>query len=670
MSAAEGSSPASAQPSPPLPPSANGEDPPRIRINGPVFYPSAIITLVFVLFGTFAPQRTTEFVDILRRFVVEDFGWFYVAAVAGFMVFVLYLAFSRYGSVKLGPDDSEPEYSYISWFAMLFSAGMGVGLLFFGVAEPLSHYGSPPTGEGGTAEAAQQALMIAAFHWGSHAWAIVLILGLSLGYFTFRRGEPCTVRYALRPLIGKRVDGPLGYMVDVFAAVGTIFGVATTLGLGVLQADVGLDHLLGIGTGVMVQITVMAIITGCAVMSVAAGMDKGIKRLSELNVILAIALMLFVMVTGPTVLVLKSLIQNVGAYLAAVVPRTMLTYAYEPNSWMADWTLFYWAWGIAWSPFVGMFIARISRGRTIREFVLGVLLVPAVVTFVWLAAFGNTAIWMDRSGAAPMVALVSPDALETGLFVLLDHLPLASISGIVATALILSYSVTTADSGALVIDTITSGDAEDTPAWQRVFWAIAVGAIAGMLLFAGGLDAIQMAVTVIALPFGAAMIFLCWGLARALQAEKDAEDLDAADQPKRRSWQQRLSAMVHVYDQAAVKQFLTDTALPALETMAEQMRASGMQPDIADHDGHVALTIHHQSGDAFRYVVRSRSYRPANFNWTERRRSTSNAQRHYRAMAYSNESGTERDVTEYSQDMILHDVLNRYSRFRAKHLMP
>jgi choline/glycine/proline betaine transport protein len=647
-------------------PAQQDDEPPKMRMNGPVFYPSAFVTIAFVASGTLAPEATSQVIDEMRRFIVQDLGWFYVAAIALFMGFVLYLAFSRHGKVKLGPDDSEPEYEYISWFAMLFSAGMGVGLLFFGVAEPLRHYADPPTGIPESAASAQQALVISAFHWGSHAWAIVLILGLSLGYFTYRRGEPCTVRYALRPLIGKRVDGPIGHAVDIFATVGTIFGVATTLGLGVLQADIGLDRLFSTGTSVGVQMVVMAIITVLAVVSVAAGMDKGIKRLSELNVILALLLMVFVIFTGPTVLVFRALIQNVGAYMAAVVPRTMLTYAYEPNDWIADWTIFYWAWGIAWSPFVGMFIARISRGRTIREFVLGVLIVPAVVTFVWLAAFGNSAIWMDRAGIAPLSAMVTPDAMEVGLFVLLDHLPLAAISSGVATLLVLSYSVTTADSGALVIDTITSGDAEDTPAWQRIFWAVAVGAIAGMLLFAGGFDAIQMSVTVIALPLGVTMIFLCWGLWRALKNEEAQASEDAA-LLRGRSWQQRLAAITHAHDLASVQRFLGDKAAPALETIAEQMRDGGLACQLAVDDDRLMLTISHEGGDDFRYAVRSRSYRAPNFTWTERRRSSATKeQRRYRAMAAGNDGGPERDVTDLTQDQILHDVLNRYSHYRAK----
>ncbi len=338
----------------------------KAEINPPVFFVSAGLILAFALFGALAPETANRVFTTVQALIVADFGWFYIAAVAGFLIFAIFLMFSRYGDVKLGPDDSEPDYSYLSWFAMLFSAGMGIGLIFFGVAEPIQHYASPPVGEGKTIAAAREAMVLTFFHWGLHAWAIYIVVGLALAYFAFRRGLPLTIRSALYPLIGKRIYGPIGHAVDIFAVLGTMFGVATSLGLGVLQVNAGFNYLFGLPTSIPVQLVLIAAITGMATLSVVAGLDKGVKRLSELNIILAGLLLAFVLVTGSTVFLLQAFVQNIGTYLGEVVPRTFRLYAYEPNPWLGNWTLFYWGWWIAWSPFVGMFIARISRGRTIR----------------------------------------------------------------------------------------------------------------------------------------------------------------------------------------------------------------------------------------------------------------------------------------------------------------
>ncbi|HBF50344.1 MAG TPA: choline transporter, partial [Massilia sp.] len=413
----------------------------RIQVNPPVFFISAALILAFVLFGAVFPDQAGNVFDAMQKRIVHDFGWFYILAVALFLIFVLFLMMSRYGDVKLGPDDSEPEYSYLSWFAMLFSAGMGIGLLFFGVAEPIQHYAKPPVGEGSTIQSARQAMVLTFFHWGVHAWAIYIVVGLALAYFAFRRGLPLTLRSSLFPLIGKRIHGPIGHAIDIFAVLGTMFGVATSLGFGVLQVNAGFAHLFGLPVNTTVQVILIAVITGMATLSAGTGLDKGVKRLSELNIILAIALLVFVLFTGSTVFLLQAYVQNIGAYLGAVVQRTFRMYAYEPNAWLGDWTLFYWGWWISWSPFVGMFIARISRGRTIREFVTGVLLVPVLFTFLWMTVFGNTAIAIDLSGAAPIVQTVA-DNLPVALFEVLEQLPFSVVASGLATLLVITFFVT------------------------------------------------------------------------------------------------------------------------------------------------------------------------------------------------------------------------------------
>ncbi|APX85035.1 choline transporter [Methylorubrum extorquens] len=640
---------------------------PRMQVNPPVFFTSAGLTLAFAGLSALFPAQAKSIFDSLQAAIVHEFGWFYIAVVAGFLGFAIFLMLSRYGDVKLGPDDSEPDYSYLSWFAMLFSAGMGIGLIFFGVAEPLQHYATPPVGEGKTIEAAQRAMVLTFFHWGVHAWAIYIVVGLALAYFAFRRGLPLTVRSALHPLIGDRINGPIGHAIDIFAVLGTIFGVATSLGLGVLQVNAGFTHLFGVPNNTFVQIILIAAITGCATLSVASGLDKGVKVLSELNIILAVVLLAFVLITGSTVFLLQAFVQNLGAYLGAVVERTLQTYAYKPNEWLGSWTLFYWGWWIAWSPFVGMFIARISRGRTIREFVTGVLLVPVLFTFFWMTVFGNTAIEMDRAGAVPLAQIVK-DNMPVALFEMLGHLPFGMIASGLATLLVIFFFVTSADSGALVIDMITSGAADNPPLWQRVFWAVSSGAIAAVLLVAGGLEALQTAAIASALPFSIVMIFICYGLLRALQLEGRAGGLDLSSATARSSgglsWQERLAAITHSYRREDLKTFLDETVAPALDAVAGQMRESGLSPEVVRSAERIDLIVPYGDRGAFRYGIRVRGLRNPSFAWAENP-SKSSDERHYRALVQTSEGDRPHDVTGYGRDRVIDDLLKRYAQFRA-----
>ncbi|TFI57048.1 BCCT family transporter [Sphingomonas parva] len=639
-----------------------------MQVNPPVFFVSAGLILAFVLIGALFAGQAGRLFAAVQATIIVDFGWFYVVAVAGFLLFVLFLMMSRYGDVKLGPDESEPDYSYLSWFAMLFSAGMGIGLLFFGVAEPIQHYALPPVGQGRTIDSARQAMVLTFFHWGLHAWAIYIVVGLALAYFAFRRGLPLTIRSSLYPLIGKRIHGPIGHAIDIFAVIGTMFGVATSLGFGVLQVNAGFAHLFGLPTGTLVQVVLIAVITGMATLSAVAGLDKGIRRLSELNIILAVALLAFVLLAGSTVFLLQAYVQNVGAYLGSLVQRTFRMYAYEPNAWFGDWTLFYWGWWISWSPFVGMFIARISRGRTIREFVVGVLLVPSLFTFLWMTVFGNTAIQMDMSGVAD-IATTAANNMPVALFETLDHLPLSIIASTLATLLVITFFVTSADSGALVIDTITSGDAPNPPVWQRVFWAVSAGVVAAVLLLAGGLEALQTAAIASALPFTLIMVFICYGLLRALQMEgkgapTDLSNVADADGDHGLGWQQRLATILHYHERDEVTGFLTGTARDALDAVAAQMRDRGLSPAVAEGEDHLAMIVPHAERGAFHYTIRLRSFRAPSFAWAETRRMQKDDRLHYRAVASSPDSDQPHDVTGYSTEQLINDLLNRYARFR------
>ena len=488
-------------------------------IDRSVFFTAAALIVLFCVFGGVFSSESAVVFARLQNWLVVNVGWYYILIVAIFFAFIVYLALSRFANIKLGPDDSEPDYSYQSWIAMLFSAGVGIGLLFFGVAEPVTHFAQPPVGEALTVGAAENAMLFTYFHWGFQAWATYIIVGLSLAYFAFRQGLPLTIRSSLYPLIGKKIYGPIGSAVDVFAVLGTMFGVATSLGIGVTQVNAGLNYLFGLAISPKMQVLLIAAITLMATVSVITGLNRGIRRLSELNMILATFLLLFVLLFGSTAALLGAFVQNIGNYLGSFVSLTFNVYAYEPNEWIGDWTLFYWGWWISWSPFVGMFIARISRGRTIREFILGVLFVPAGFTFLWLSVFGNSALFIELGETGGKITSAVISDMPTALYVFLERLPFAPVICLLATILIVTFFVTSSDSGSLVIDIITSGGNENPPVWQRIFWAISEGVVASVLLLAGGLGALQTAAISSALPFSIVMIFICVGLYRALQVE-------------------------------------------------------------------------------------------------------------------------------------------------------
>jgi len=487
----------------------------KLELSPGVFFPAMVVITVFLLFGVFFSEATGRVFDAIQAGIVHNFGWFYIASVAFFLIFVVGLFFSPFGKIRLGPDDSEPEYTCLSWFAMLFSAGMGIGLVFFSVAEPIFHLTGSPTAESGTIEAAQEAMRITFFHWGLHAWAIYIVVGLSLAYFSFRKGLPLSIRSAFHPVLGDRIHGPIGHLIDVLAIFGTVFGVATSLGLGVMQVNAGLETLFGIEVNETVQVTLIGIITLVATGSVAVGLDKGIRRLSNFNMVVAVALVLFVFAVGPTIFILNSWMENTGAYFQTIIATTFWLDAWGDGAWHGDWTLFYWGWWIAWSPFVGMFIARVSRGRTIREFIAGVLLVPAAFTTFWLTTFGNSALHREIFGDRG----IAGQATETMLFSLLDGFPLSAVTSIFAMVVVIAFFVTSSDSGSLVVDMLASGGNTDPPTIQRVFWALLEGAVAATLLLTGGLGALQTAAITTGLPFAAVLVVMCYSLYKALSHE-------------------------------------------------------------------------------------------------------------------------------------------------------
>lgn len=635
---------------------------------GPVFIISACLIAVIVFFGAVMPETVGRIFNAVQGWILSQLGWFYLLSVAVFLFFVFFLALSRHGTIRLGPNHSEPDFSYGSWFAMLFSAGMGIGLVFFGVAEPIMHFTTPPVGEGGTVEAARAAMRITFFHWGIHAWAIYAVIGLALAYFGFRHGLPLTIRSAFYPLIGERIHGPIGHAIDIFAVLGTIFGVATSLGLGVLQINAGLTHLLGLPDSLVVQVVLIAVTTGMATLSVVAGLDAGIRRLSEFNMGLAALLLLFVAVVGPTTFLLRAMVQNTGGYIDHFFERTFMLYAYEPNDWIAGWTLFYWAWWISWSPFVGMFIARISRGRTIREFVLGVLLVPTGFTFLWMTVFGNTAIWLQLSGATTVVSTTVSSSVPLALFAFLEQFPFATITSALATLLVITFFVTSADSAALVVDTITAGGAEDSPIWRRVFWALLSGLVAAVLLFAGGLQSLQTATIASALPFAVVMLLICYGMLKALRREALRESIlqaQPASAATAGSWQRQLHTILHHPSRAEVLGYLSSTALPALEAVCGELQKRGVATEMQREEDRIRLLAMTGTPGEFRYGIRARGYALPSFAYIKHGTQPTDRERYYRAEVFLQEGGQDYDVMGYGRDELISDVLAQYERHLA-----
>ena len=634
---------------------------PKSNMNPRVFWGASAVIGAMLSVTLLMPGRADHAFKAAQGWAIDTFGWFYIAAVAVFLVVVLVLGFGPAGKLKLGPDDAEPDFPYLSWLAMLFAAGMGIGLMYFAVAEPIQHYISPPEAPSGTILAAREAMAITFHHYGVHAWAIYALVGLSLAYFTYRKNMPLTLRSGLSPLLGKRVDGPLGDAIDIFAVCGTVFGVSTSLGFGVSQMTAGLAYNYGLPDTTLAKVVVIVLVMGAATLSVLSGADRGIRRLSELNLTVAVLLMLFVLAVGPTLFLLRALVQNFGLYLDHFVMRTFTLYAYEPRAWMADWTLFYWAWWIAWSPFVGMFIARISRGRTVREFVTGVLFVPTAFTFLWMTVFGNTAISLDLGEAHGAIAQAVQANLSTALFKFLEYLPAAGVTSALAILLVAVFFVTSADSGALVIDTLASGGAEETPRWQRMYWCVLLGVTATLLLLIGGLGALQAATLLAALPFCFIMLMLAFGLVRQTSADLAGVSL-ATEGP---AVAERLKRLFVPASRDEIARQLAGQGLPALERVSGAVVEEGWAESRVTHDeadGAATLTVGLPDRATFTYRLAAQSRPLAAYTALEAPES-----RRSRAWMLAAQAGTDRrarDLTGFSADKIAGDVLTQLERWR------
>ncbi len=574
-----------------------------------VFIPSIAFLLSTVGIVLLFPDASGSAFGTLQAAIVENASWFYGIVMAILLVASVVLAFSRVGNIRLGPDNSSPDYSLFSWLSMLFAAGVGIGLMFYGVAEPVVHYLRPPVGEGTVVGGENQAVNLTMLHWGFNAWSVYALMALVLAYFSFRRGLPLTLRSAFFPILGDRIYGPWGAAIDVFAIVCTTFGISTSLGLGVEQLSTGLNYLFGVPESGGLKLAITVAIMAMAAVSVALGLDSGIKRLSEINSFLAIALLCFVLLIGPTALILGGTLENFGYYVANLITTSTNLFTYEDTEWLGGWTIFYWGWWISWAPFVGIFIARISRGRTIREFLIGVMVAPTLFVVLWMNVFGGSAIELIHSGELAFGEAVANDQ-PLGLFLFLDYLPGTFYLSLLSLVMIVIFFVTSADSGALVLNMMASGGVDETPVFQRVLWTGIIAAISATLLITGGLGALQTATIASALPFSLILLGALWGLQRSLQSDLQSSFGKAStsfDTDAGVDWQSRLGALLTAPSDNTVIMFQRETVLPALSAFAAELNKNGLAATVTDligTDGSIALSAGVTEESGFSYAVR------------------------------------------------------------------
>lgn len=492
-----------------------------------VFSISLVIAVAFVLWGSIDKDSLKVVADAANSFLGTNFGWFYLISASIFVIFSIYLIFSKFGSIRLGKDDEKPEYSTFSWFAMLFSAGMGVGLVFWGLAEPVSHYGNPPFGDPQTPEAAKSAMQFTFFHWGLHPWAIYSIIALALAYFKFRKDAPGIVSATFYPLLGEKVKGPIGTTIDVIAVFATIFGVATSLGLGAQQISGGISYLSeAIPNQFSTQLIIIVIVTVLFMLSAATGIKRGIKWLSNTNMTLAVVLLVFLLFVGPTTFLLDTFTSTLGAYIQKLPSMSLRMSPYNTNNaqWIQDWTVFYWSWWIAWSPFVGMFIARVSRGRTVREFIVGVLAVPTIFSAFWFAVFGGSGVFLEQFRGADIFTTIQNQGTEIALFEGFSYLPLSVILSLLAILLVSTFFITSADSATFVLGMLTTGGSLNPANNVKLLWGVIQSAIAAVLLWTGGLQALQTASLVSAFPFTIILLCMMVSLYKAFQHDYSVQE--------------------------------------------------------------------------------------------------------------------------------------------------
>ncbi|WP_301098879.1 BCCT family transporter [Otariodibacter sp.] len=646
----------------------------RSSFNPFVISITLLLVLMLVALTLILPEQSQEVLNWAKATIFVDFSWFYILSFSIFLFFLLILSVSSLGNIKLGSNEEEPEFSFISWLAMLFAAGMGVGLMFFGVAEPLTHFTSSIT-TGSLEHKQQEALLHTFFHWGIHAWACYAVIALALAYFGFRYKLPLALRSCFYPLLKDRINGKIGDIIDIVALIATLFGIITTLGYGASQLGAGLEQ-IGIlnESNFSVQVIVILVVMTLAVISAISGVGKGVKMLSEINLGLAFSLMLFVLIVGPTLYLLSSFSDNLGSYLSGVIQLSFKTYIYESENtgWFTGWTVLYWAWWCSWAPFVGLFIARISRGRTIREFIFGVLAIPSLFCVLWFTIFGNSAIWLDTNVAdGALSALISSP--ETLLFKFLDYLPLSTITGIVALVIISLFFITSADSGIYVLNNISSRDKSmSSPSWQAIMWGILMSVVAIVLMKDGGLGTLQTMTLIFALPFAILMLIMCISLWKGVTADKkyfEAKVTPTSVFWNGDKWKERLGQMLVQTQESDIIKFLKRTALPAMRELRQELigvhnlNVEVIQ-DLEDpEEPSVEIIIHKEAMRDFKYGIRCTSHETAEQLISDDGLPHIQHTKTYQPITYFFDGRTGYDVQYMTRNELIVDILKQYERY-------
>jgi len=648
----------------------NPPEPSKLRLQ--VFIPSVVLILGLLIICILIPEIANKIFFFAQEEFSNAFGWFYLISVAIFLIVLITIATSGYGNIRLGANDSKPEYSFTSWMAMLFAAGMGIGLIYYGVGEPMQHFSLPPHEEARTLIAAKEAMAVSFFHWGFHAWSIYCLVGLTLAYFGFRYNLPLTMRSALYPILKERMDGWLGHSIDIFALCCTVFGLVATLGHGVLQISAGLMKVTSFDTmQPMIYIAIIITVIGLSGLSAISGVGNGVRRLSEANLILAILLMLFVIVTGPTQHLLGAFSENIGHYLSSLTKLTFDTHVYTPikdANWFRDWTLLYWTWWIAWAPFVGMFIARISKGRTIREFVFGALIIPAVFNFIWMTVFGNTAIWLDLHDAQGALSQ-NVNNLNILLFDFFEYLPLSTLTSCITIVLIAIFFVTSADSGVLVVDSIAAGGALEAPKWRLIFWLAIIGVTVSILLITGGLKAIQSIVLLFSLPFTIIMLLFCLSLWKGLLADGLYFSKDSTITTlfwNGENWKKRLAQILHRPTKVNINNFIDNIALSALQKISTELKQQEINVEIiTNDDGSIYLIAKQDNLRDFIYGVKCVKLLTRILSLRDDIMPETKRIYNYEAVTFFEDGRKGYDIQYLSQDEIIKDILKHFERYLA-----
>ena len=645
---------------------------PRIRttLNKGVVVPSLIFIVGICLLSAIFPKLTENLLNTIKDFIFVNLNYVYVWSVTIFVLFLIYLMFSKYGDIRLGRNDSKPAYSFFSWISMLFAAGMGIGLMYFSVAEPMQHYSNEIFSTNTDVQRAQNAQLYTFFHWGVHAWAIYGVVGLSLSYFAYRYRLPLSLRSCFYPLLKDKIKGKWGNTIDVFALCSTFFGITTTLGFGVVQINSGLEILNIVPESSFIyQVLIVAVLVSLSIISAVSGVDKGVKILSKINIISVVVLLLFVLILGPTVYLIGSFTEGIGTYINEFFSLTFNTHVHEENTqqWFYDWTILYWAWWISWSPYVGLFIAKISKGRTIREFVAAVLIIPTLFNFIWMSVFGNSAIWFDQQIADGALSRLAsdPDAL---MFRFLEYLPLTEIASFLTIAIIIIFFVTSADSGMFVMNSIATKNARISPKWQTIGWGILLAVLALLLLNVGGLTALQSMTLITALPFSIIMLLFIISLVKALSIDRSYYDRDfsATTVPwSGEFWKERLKQIVSFSDKKSVINFVDTTVKDAFMELQEEFAKNDVEAKINTYEKphRIEIEIKYDVVNNFLYGVKGESRVISDYLLNEENLPDMEGNQSFFPKSYFGDEREGYDVQLFTKNELISDVLKHYERF-------